>query len=70
AGFRALFAGTPVKRVGRDRFVATVLVAIANGRRRELRPLVERLRDDPAEPVRAMAGWAASNLGGEGAGEL
>ncbi|MFD2234580.1 tRNA epoxyqueuosine(34) reductase QueG [Phaeospirillum tilakii] len=70
AGFRALFAGTPVKRVGRDRFVATVLVAIANGHRRELRPLVERLRDDPAEPVRAMADWAASNLGGEGAGEL
>jgi len=70
AGFRALFAGTPVKRVGRDRFVATVLIAIANGRRVELHPLVESLRLDPAAEVRAMAAWAASALGGEGTGEL
>ncbi|SEH48876.1 tRNA epoxyqueuosine(34) reductase QueG [Magnetospirillum fulvum] len=70
ADFRALFAGTPVKRVGRDRFVVTVLIAIGNSGRRELRPLVERLRLDPAAEVRAMAVWAASALGGEGAGEL
>jgi len=70
SGFRARFAGSPVKRVGRDRFVATVLIAIANSRRADLRPLVERLCDDPAEPVRAMAAWADSVLGGEGAGEL
>ena len=30
AGFRALFAGTPVKRIGRDRFVRNVLIAIGN----------------------------------------
>jgi epoxyqueuosine reductase len=70
ADFRALFAGTPVKRVGRDRFVATVLIAIGNSGLSELRPLVERLRLDPAAEVRAMAVWAASALGGEGAGEL
>jgi len=70
AGFRARFAGTPVKRVGRDRFVATVLIAIANSGRRELHPLAEQLRDDPAEPVRTMAAWACLILGREGAGEL
>jgi len=70
AGFRALFAGTPVKRVGRDRFVATVLIAIGNSGLSALRPQVERLRLDPAAEVRAMAAWAASALGGEGAGEL
>lgn len=70
AGFRALFAGTPVKRVGRDRFVATVLIAIGNSGQRALLPLAERLRGDPAADVRAMAAWAVSALGGEGAGEL
>lgn len=70
AGFRTLFVGTPVKRVGRDRFVATVLIAIANGGRTELLPLVERLRLDPAAEVREMATWAASALGGEGASQL
>ncbi|CCG40627.1 tRNA epoxyqueuosine(34) reductase QueG [Magnetospirillum molischianum] len=70
AEFRTLFAGTPVKRVGRDRFVATVLIAIANGGRTELLPLVERLALDPAAEVREMAVWAGSVLGSERAGEL
>jgi epoxyqueuosine reductase len=60
AGFRALFVGTPVKRVGRDRFVAAVLIAIANGNRRDLLPLVRELRFDPAPDVRTMAAWAWS----------
>ncbi|EPY01920.1 iron-sulfur cluster-binding protein, partial [Magnetospirillum fulvum MGU-K5] len=59
-----------VKRVGRDRFVATVLIAIANGGRTELLPLVERLKLDPAAEVREMATWAASALGGESASQL
>jgi epoxyqueuosine reductase len=60
--FRALFAGTPVKRTGRDRFVRNVLIAIGNSGDAALAPvLVERLAD--ASPlVRAMAVWALARL--------
>jgi epoxyqueuosine reductase len=39
AGFRHLFAGTPVSRTGRDRFVAQVLIALANCGDGAVRPL-------------------------------
>jgi epoxyqueuosine reductase len=62
AGFRALFAGSPIKRTGRDRFVRNVLIAIGNSGERSLaRVAAERLLD--ASPlVRAMAVWALSEL--------
>ena len=44
AGFRALFAGSPMKRIGRNRFVRNVLIAIGNSGDRGLRPVAERLR--------------------------
>ncbi|MBI1187341.1 MAG: tRNA epoxyqueuosine(34) reductase QueG [Alphaproteobacteria bacterium] len=62
AGFRALFAGTPVKRTGRDRFVRNVLIAIGNSSDRDLAPAAERLLRDPAPLVRAMAVWALRRL--------
>jgi epoxyqueuosine reductase len=62
AGFRARFAGTPLKRTGRDRFVRNVLIAIGNSGDQSLAPCaVERLGD--ASPlVRAMAVWALVRL--------
>ncbi len=60
--FRALFSGSPIKRVGRDRFIRNVLIAIANSGDEGFLPLVrERLVDD-APLVRAMAVWALNAL--------
>ncbi len=63
AGFRALFAGSPVKRIGRDRFARNVAVAVGNSADPALRPAAARLASDP-DPVVAEAGaWAAARLG-------
>lgn len=60
AGFRALFAGTSVKRIGRDRFLRNVLIAIGNGPRgdQELVEAAESCLDDASGLVRATAAWA------------
>ncbi|HEY1960989.1 MAG TPA: tRNA epoxyqueuosine(34) reductase QueG, partial [Rhizomicrobium sp.] len=58
--FRALFLGSPIKRIGRDRFVRNVLIAIGNSCDAALAPEAERLLDDPSPLVRAMAVWALS----------
>jgi epoxyqueuosine reductase len=62
ASFRKLFAGSPVKRTGRDRFVRNVLIAIGNGTDGRLVPAAQRLLDDPSPLVRAAAVWALSRL--------
>ncbi|MBI2255166.1 MAG: tRNA epoxyqueuosine(34) reductase QueG [Proteobacteria bacterium] len=62
AGFRALFSGSPVKRIGRDRFVRNVLIAIGNSGRRELLTVVEGLLSDAAPVVRGAAIWALARL--------
>jgi epoxyqueuosine reductase len=62
AAFRVRFAGTPIKRTGRDRFVRNVLIAIGNSRRPELAAEAVRLLDDPSPLVRAMAVWALRQL--------
>jgi epoxyqueuosine reductase len=62
AGFRARFAGTPIKRTGRDRFVRNVLIAIGNSGDPKLAEEAVRLLDDPSPLVRGMAVWAASRL--------
>jgi epoxyqueuosine reductase len=62
--FRRLFAGSPVKRTGRDRFLRNVLIAIGNappGDRRLLEA-AGRCLDDSAPLVRAAAVWAFSRL--------
>ncbi len=56
--FRAMFAGTPVKRTGRDRVVRNVLVAIGNSGDASLSGEAVRLLDDPSPLVRGMAVWA------------
>ncbi len=62
AGFRALFRNSPIKRIGRDRFVRNVLVAIGNAANPSLVPVVEGLLNDSSALVRAMAVWALSKL--------
>ena len=62
AAFRLRFAGTPVKRTGRDRVVRNALIAAGNSDDQELVPLVHRLLGDDAAIVRAMAVWALGRL--------
>ena len=60
--FRALFAKSPVKRLGRDRFVRNVLYAIGNSGDIGLGAEAEPLLDDPAPVVRGAAVWALWRL--------
>ena len=62
AAFRARFAGSPIKRIGRNRFVRNVLIAIGNSGRPDLLPLAERLRADPDPVVAEAADWAVEEL--------
>jgi epoxyqueuosine reductase len=62
AAFRARFAGTPVKRTGRDRVVRNALIAAGNTGDAALLPAVQRLLDDASPLVRAMAVWALRQL--------
>jgi epoxyqueuosine reductase len=62
AAFRALFAKSPVRRAGRDRFVRNVLVAIGNSADAGLAGAAERLLSDPAGLVRGAAIWALGRL--------
>lgn len=60
--FRTFFTGSPVKRIGRDRFVRNVLVAAGNSGDASLIPLCRDLLDDPSALVRGAAVWALSQL--------
>ncbi len=62
AAFRALFAKSPVKRIGRDRFIRNVLIAIGNSGDAALADEAERLLDDESALVRGAAVWALSQL--------
>jgi len=62
AGFRTKFAGGPVKRIGRDRFVRNVLTAIGNSGDAALLPPAQRLQADANPMVAEAADWAVSRL--------
>jgi epoxyqueuosine reductase len=62
AAFRALFAKSPIKRTGRDRFVRNVLIAIGNSGDASLAREVERLLSDSSPLVRGAAVWALAQL--------
>ncbi len=62
AAFRALFTKSPVKRIGRDRFLRNVLIAIGNSSDAALAPAAERLAADPNPLVRGAAAWALGRL--------
>jgi epoxyqueuosine reductase len=62
AAFRAQFTKSPVKRIGRDRFIRNVLIAIGNSNDRTLVAEAERLLTDESPLVRGAAVWALSQL--------
>ena len=62
AGFRQVFAGSPIKRIGRDRFVRNCLYAAGNSGEAGLLGAVERLVGDPDPVVAEAAAWAKGRL--------
>jgi epoxyqueuosine reductase len=62
AGFRTLFSGSPIKRIGRDRFVRNVAIAIGNSGDRSLAPVAARLSGDPDPVLAEAAAWACAQL--------
>lgn len=62
AGFRAKFSGSPIKRIGRDRFVRNVLYAIGNSGEAALAEAARRLVEDADPAVADAARWAVERL--------
>ena len=62
AGFRALFAGGPVKRIGHARFLRNVLIAVGNSGDPTLADVARERLDHESPLVRAMAVWACGRL--------
>ncbi|TPM15020.1 MULTISPECIES: tRNA epoxyqueuosine(34) reductase QueG [unclassified Mesorhizobium] len=62
AAFRAFFSGSPIKRIGRDRFVRNVLIAAGNSRDAALAGAVRALLADASPLVRGAAIWALARL--------
>ncbi len=62
AAFRVKFSGSPIKRIGRDRFVRNVLYAVGNSDDPSLVPVAQTLCDDPDETVADAARWAVKRL--------
>jgi epoxyqueuosine reductase len=60
--FRALFSGSPIKRIGRARFLRNVVIAIGNSRAAPLAAEAERLLADAEPLVRGAAVWALARL--------
>ncbi len=60
--FRLRFAGTPIKRTGRDRFIRNCLIAAGNSGDAALIPIAADLASDASPLVRAMAAWALHRL--------
>ena len=60
--FRTLFAGSAIKRIGRDRFVRNVMIACGNSGDPSLVDCVTERIQDPSALVRAVAVWALSKL--------
>ncbi len=62
SGFRSLFSKSPIKRIGRDRFIRNVLYAIGNSGESELADVVRGRLDDASPMVRDAARWTLSQL--------
>ncbi|MEQ9520361.1 MAG: tRNA epoxyqueuosine(34) reductase QueG [Parvibaculum sp.] len=60
--FRSFFQGSPIKRIGRDRFTRNALIAVGNAQDKNLLPKVASLLQDASPLVRAMAVWAYGRL--------
>ena len=62
AAFRARFSGSPIKRIGRGRFVRNVLYAIGNSGDQSLLEIARELTGDSEEVVADAARWAVKRL--------
>ncbi len=62
AGFRAMFSGSPIKRIGRHRFARNVAIAIGNSATPALRPQAAALAADPDGVVAEAGAWALARL--------
>jgi epoxyqueuosine reductase len=62
AAFRARFAGSPIKRIGRNRFIRNVLIAIGNAAQPALHPVAAALTADSDPVVAEAAVWACNRL--------
>ncbi len=62
AGFRRLFSGSPIKRIGRDRFIRNCLIAAGNSGDAGLIDQATALSGDPDETVAEAARWALGEL--------
>jgi epoxyqueuosine reductase len=66
-GFRTMFSASPIKRIGRNRFVRNVLIAIGNAGDRALLPVAAARQSDADPVVAEAASWAVQRLeGGDG----
>lgn len=66
AGFRQVFSGSPIKRIGRDRMMRNCLIAAGNSGDVALLPAVEALLGDPDPVVAEAAEWARGRLTSRG----
>ena len=64
ARFRQRFSGSPVKRIGRDRFIRNCLIAAGNSRSAALMPHVQAHLNGPSSVLRETAEWALQQLEG------
>jgi epoxyqueuosine reductase len=64
AGFRTVFSGSPIKRIGRDRMVRNVCIAAGNSGDAALVPILGRLTGDASDVVAEAAAWALAELSG------
>lgn len=62
ATFRQIFSGSPIKRIGRNRFVRNCLYAAGNSGDRALLPIIQQLLLDEDPVVQDAANWAAQQL--------
>ncbi len=62
AGFRIMFTGSPIKRIGRNRFVRNVLIAIGNSGDPSLLRVATDLLSDPDPVIADAASWACGRL--------
>lgn len=63
AGFREMFAGSPIKRIGRNRMIRNCLIAAGNSGDTALAPSVSRHLDDSDPVIAEAAQWALAQLG-------
>jgi epoxyqueuosine reductase len=61
--FRAMFAGSPIKRIGRGRMIRNCLIAAGNSRDRTLGLAIEPHLYDPDPVIAEAARWASAQLG-------